>query len=273
MTTVCSSAARRAWTLVLWAGLAACAGAPGRSAAPTAPAALPAAAPLAAGSLLGGDARDAYARAEAHRARGKALYETQRFEDAIVEFAAGYEAAPWPVFLFNIGQARRQLGDCRAVFSFRRFLAEIDQRDPEDPARVVAEPGISVARRNLAALEPTCVTAMKLPTAPRPRRWYERRAVRLAMLGGVAVAGLGGGALLFGEERAQRAHQGTSLSEVDRDVSLARRWRIAGGALLGLGAALTLGSYLHHRIHPSLVDEITIEVGGRAAIASLTGRF
>lgn len=237
--------------------------APGRPAPPA----------LAAEALLGGDDQDAYARAEAARLRGKALYESQRFEDAIAAFTAGYDAAPWPVFLFNIGQARKQLGDCRAVFSFRRFLREVERLAPTDPARTAAAAGVPVARRNLAALQGPCAAAMKLPARARQRRFYERRGTLTAMLGGVAVAALGAGALALGEAAAQRAHRATSLEAADAALDDARLWRLGGAALGAIGLGVTLGSYLHHRAHPSWLEEITVEVSGRAAIASWGGRF
>lgn len=247
-----------------------CGGAP---AAPRAPRHAGHAAAHAAEPLLGGDARDAYAVAEAHRARGKRYYETQRYEQAITEFQAGYDTAPWPVFLFNMAQARKQLGDCRAVQAFRRFLVEIEARSPADPARVAAEPGIPVARRNLGQLEPSCATAMRLPTRPRPRRWYERRGVILAMAGGAALAGAGGGLLGWGERTARDAHAAVGLDETDRLAARATHLRLAGAAALGLGLAGITAAYVHHRTHPSFVEEITVEVGNGEATAWLGGRF
>lgn len=276
MTTACSDrppapAPRRArrWlalALLVLGGCARAAKAPAAPAPPQAPA-------LAPEALLGGDPRDAFARAEAARTRGKELYESQRFEEAIAAFAAGYDAVPWPVFVFNIGQARKQLGDCRAVFSFRRFLREMERLAATDPARVAAEAGVPVARRNLAALQGPCAAAMKLPARARPRRWYERHGTRTAMAAGVALVGLGAGALALGENAAQRAHSATSLDDAAAAVDRANLWRLGGAALSALGVGVALGSYLHHRAHPSLLEEITVEVSGRAAIASWGGRF
>lgn len=261
----------RCWRLLALAVLAIGACAPSIK-APASPG-RPSAPALAPEALLGGDARDAFALAEAARARGKALYESQRFDEAIAAFAAGYEAAPWPVFLFNIGQARKQLGDCRAVFSFRRFLREVERLAPTDPARTAAEAGIPVAQRNLAALQGPCAAAMRLPAHPRPRHWYERRATLTAMLGGVTLMALGAGALGLGERAAQQAHRATSLDEAATAMDRARLWRLGGAALGVVGVGVALGSYLHHRAHPSLLDEITVEVSGRAALASWGGRF
>lgn len=273
MTTASSESAFRTLGRVAWFGLAlslllaaACAGATPRPGGP-APA----------DPLLGGDARDAYATAEAHRARGKRYYETQRFEQAIAEFQAGYEAAPWPVFLFNLAQARKQLGDCRAVQAYRRFLVELEQRAPADPARVAAEPGAPVARRNLAQLEPSCATAMALPTRPRPRRWHERREIALAMASGVVVAAAGGGLMAWGEREARAAARMAArpagLDAVDDRVTRAQRLRVAGGAALALGLGGAVAAYLYHRARPTFVDEITVEVGGGHATAWLGGRF
>lgn len=263
---------RRAHWLVATVALLAIDGCARSAKAPIAPP-LQAAPALAPEALLGGDAQDAFARAEAARARGKELYESQRFEEAIAAFAAGYDAAPWPVFVFNIGQARKQLGDCRAVFSFRRFLREMERLPPTDPAHTAALAGVPVAHRNLAALQGPCAAAMKLPARTRPRRWYERRDTLTAMTTGVALVALGAGALALGERAAQRAHRATSLDDAATEVDRANLWRLGGAALGTIGAGVTLGSYLYHRAHPSLLEEITVEVSGRAAIASWGGRF
>lgn len=281
MTTACSEprrahATQRARRLAVALALLALGGCARSAPRPVAPVATPVARPapaLAPEALLGGDERDAFARAEAARVRGKELYESQRFEEAIAAFSAGYDAAPWPVFVFNIGQARKQLGDCRAVFSFRRFLREMEHLAPTDPARAAAEAGVPVARRNLAALQGPCAAAMKLPARSRPRRWYERRGTLTAMTAGAALVALGAGALALGESAAQRAHGATSLDDAAAEVRRANLWRLGGGALGAIGAGVALGSYLHHRAHPSLLEEITIEVSGRAAIASWGGRF
>lgn len=270
MTTASSESAFRTLAIAAWIALAISLGA-ACAASPRAPRTF--GRPATEDPLLGGGARDAYATAEAHRTRGKRYYETQRFEQAIDEFQAGYEAAPWPVFLFNLAQARKQLGDCRAVQAYRRFLVELEQRAPADPARVAAEPGAPVARRNLAQLESSCATAMTLPTHPRSRRWYERSTISLAMTAGVVVAAAGGGLLAWGEREARAAHRTSGLEGVDDHVTRASRLRMAGGAALALGLGGAVAAYLYHRAHPSFVDEITVEVGGDGATAWLGGRF
>lgn len=75
------------------------------------------------------------ARAQARFAAGTVLYQAGDYRGAIVEFEAGYEIAPRPAFLVNIGQAWRKLGDrAAALEAFRRYLAVAPPKDPERPA-------------------------------------------------------------------------------------------------------------------------------------------
>lgn len=223
--------------------------------------------------LLDARPHDASARADEHRARGKALFDTQQFERAIAEFQAGYDLVRWPLFLFNIAQARKQLGDCRAVPGFRVFLDEMQRIPADAPERAAAEPGVEVAKRNLAQLGATCPTAMALPTSPRARRWYERRGIVAAMTGGLVVAGVGGGLLALGDRAAQGARRATTLDDLDDDATRARWLRRSGGATLALGLALSAAAYVYHLRNPSLLEEVTVEVGpGRTGVA-LRGRF
>lgn len=213
------------------------------------------------------------ARAEAHRARGEALYMTQRYEEALAEFTAGYELLPLPVFLFDIAQVRWQLKDCRAVQAFQRFLIAVEALRPEDPDRIAVEEGIPWARENIATLEPSCREAMALPTRARARRWHERPGVIAILAVGVGVAAGGGGLLYLGEREAQAAHRATRLDDVDRHLDAARVRRIGGGVALGLGLATVVAGYTFHRLRPRLVDEITVEVDRGGAVAALGGRF
>jgi hypothetical protein len=55
---------------------------------------------------------------------GNAQYNLGRWERAIENFEKAYETYPAPAFLFNIGQAFRQDGNCeQAVFFYRRYLS------------------------------------------------------------------------------------------------------------------------------------------------------
>jgi tetratricopeptide (TPR) repeat protein len=61
--------------------------------------------------------------AKKHFSRGEKLFALGRFDDALLEYEAAFEAKPLPGFLFNIGQCHRNLGDYdEAIFSFRKYL-------------------------------------------------------------------------------------------------------------------------------------------------------
>src|SRR3954468_3103346 len=71
-----------------------------------------------------------------HFRRGKEAYSAQRFEDAYREFEAGYRLSSRPLFLFNMGHAKRRAGapgEARALF--RRSL----ELQPDSPQRAEVE--------------------------------------------------------------------------------------------------------------------------------------
>ena len=62
-------------------------------------------------------------RAQAHFKKGEKLFALGRFDDALAEYQAAFEAYSLPEFLFNIGQCHRNLGSFdEAIFSFRKYL-------------------------------------------------------------------------------------------------------------------------------------------------------
>ena len=62
-------------------------------------------------------------RAKEHFYRAEKLFALRRFERALSEYEAAFEAKPIADFLFNIGQCHVNLGNYReAIFSFRKFL-------------------------------------------------------------------------------------------------------------------------------------------------------
>jgi len=73
--------------------------------------------------------------------QAEAKFNLGRFDEALVDYQAAYEAEPLPAFLFNIGQCYRNLGNYeRAQFFFRRYT-ELDPRSPNRPTaeRLIAE--------------------------------------------------------------------------------------------------------------------------------------
>src|SRR5947207_10630860 len=84
---------------------------------------------------MGGVARadsDVETRARGHYEIGLGLYRLGDYRGALKEFAAGYELAPRPGFLLNLGQTYRRLGRLgRARDLYKQFLAAAPGNDPQ----------------------------------------------------------------------------------------------------------------------------------------------
>ncbi|MCG8422609.1 MAG: tetratricopeptide repeat protein [Proteobacteria bacterium] len=65
----------------------------------------------------------AKARAKALFKQGKTQYDLGNFEEAIDVFKRAYRLSPYPNLLYNIAQAYRQMGDCQALFFYKRYLS------------------------------------------------------------------------------------------------------------------------------------------------------
>jgi tetratricopeptide (TPR) repeat protein len=76
-------------------------------------------------------ADDAATRAaKRHYQKGDRLFALGKFEAALVEFEAAYQAKPVPKLLFNIAQAHRNLDHYdQAIFSYRKYLREVPDAD------------------------------------------------------------------------------------------------------------------------------------------------
>ncbi|HNN97179.1 MAG TPA: tetratricopeptide repeat protein [Pseudomonadota bacterium] len=81
-----------------------------------------------------------------------ALYQAQRYEDAIPEFKAAYEREPKPGLLFNLAQSYRKAGHPReAIEYYDRYLSSEPKLDNEMRRKV--DGYLAEARNTLAALE------------------------------------------------------------------------------------------------------------------------
>jgi tetratricopeptide (TPR) repeat protein len=108
-------------------------------------------------SATGARADDTTTRARAAFERGRTLYAEGQYEAAAREFEAGFALAPRPLFLVNLGQAYRQLGNLeKARDSYRHFLSVAPLTDPQRPAveRIVTELEREIAEHPIPGPEP-----------------------------------------------------------------------------------------------------------------------
>jgi len=130
--------------------------------------------------------------ARQHFDKGEKLYALGRFDAALVEYEAAFEAKPLPGFLFNIGQCHRNLGDYdSAIFSFRKYLRLAPDAENREAVLALID---DLEQQKEQAEQTKRQQAFAPPPSPqrtdRPRRFY----TRWWFWGGVAaVAGAGAG--------------------------------------------------------------------------------
>lgn len=96
-------------------------------------------------ALIGGPrlafAEDAATRsAKRHYVKGDKLFNLGKFEQALAEFEAAYEAKPIPKLLFNIGQAHRNLDHYeQAIFAYRKYLSLVPDADNREAVLVLID--------------------------------------------------------------------------------------------------------------------------------------
>ena len=91
--------------------------------------------------LACGVARADVNEAKKHYERGMKAYNLQDFKGALHEFQSAYVELPDPVFLFNIAQAQRQLGEYDAAAkSYRLYIAnQPDAANRDQVVRLIEE--------------------------------------------------------------------------------------------------------------------------------------
>ena len=112
-------------------------------------------------------AGDDLARARTHFEAGRALFHLGNYTESVREFAAGYQLAPRPLFLFNLGQCYRKLDDLtKAREMYQRYLRDAP---PSDPERVEAQDEL-VEIDKLIAARPSPPPPVKTTKAEPPPR-------------------------------------------------------------------------------------------------------
>jgi hypothetical protein len=115
--------------------------------------------------------REDEASARLHFDRGSKLYNQGKYLEAAREFEAGYQAAPRPLFLLNIGHSYRRSQDLRrAKAAYEKLL----RTDPTTPHRPIVEDLIQTIDDALSVQE--LAIPVPTPAAPRPGEGVGSRA-------------------------------------------------------------------------------------------------
>jgi tetratricopeptide (TPR) repeat protein len=200
-----------------------------------------------------GQPAESLERAKAHFRAGEALYQLGSYSEALREFKAGFELAPRPMFLLNIGQAYRKLGDAAAALdAFEKYLVN---SSADDPQRRAVEELIAELRRAPASAQqslpapssvaPRAAAAEASARSAPHRRWY--RDWIGGLLVGVGVGGIAVGGALFG-------HGNSVIGSAQQDLyhhDLARSAlpeRTAGIVVLAAGGTLVLGGVIRYAL-------------------------
>jgi tetratricopeptide (TPR) repeat protein len=117
---------------------------------------------------------DSVARAKLYLERSAALYREGRYTETITELNKGYALAPLPAFLYSLGQAERQAGDCdKAIEHYRAFL----ETEPSPRQRAATEDQMRRCEALVSGTEPSpsrkgwsagAMRARTEPVAPTP---------------------------------------------------------------------------------------------------------
>ncbi|HEX9102369.1 MAG TPA: tetratricopeptide repeat protein [Polyangia bacterium] len=174
---------------------------------------------------------DDVARARTHFEAGRALYQLGNYNEALREFAAGYQLAPRPQFLLNLGQCYRKLDDlANARAMYQRYLHDAPASDPERPQaqQILAEIDRQIADRQAAAAAaaapprppaptttaehaPAAAATTLTATAPPPRKPWIKRNWWIIPVGAVVV-GVGVGLGVYYGTRASDPCSGANLA-------------------------------------------------------------
>ena len=172
---------------------------------------------------------DPVARARTHFEAGRALYQLGNYNEALREFAAGYQLAARPQFLLNLGQCYRKLDDLQnARAMYQRYLHDAPATDPERPQaqQILAEIDKQIADKQAAAAPPpatvttppataqatsAAATTTLTQTAPPPRKSWIKRNWWIIPVGAVVV-GVGVGLGVYYGTRAPDPCSGANLT-------------------------------------------------------------
>jgi len=195
-------------------------------------------------------------------------YNLGEYTAAAAAFKAAYDEFPDPSLLYNLAQCERQLSHkARAITLYRSYLREAsDPPNAADVRRLIALLEQDLRREEQARkLPPEGTLAQPPPStasgttqpppsvAPSslPRAWW-RNPAGWALVGvGAAVAAAGGGLLVASAHDQDSAPRAPTLADARAQLDQANTFRMAGFALVGVGAASALAGALVLALTPS----------------------
>jgi tetratricopeptide (TPR) repeat protein len=246
---------------------------------------------------------EARAEARALYQKGTANYNVGEFQVALQQFKQAYLIQPDPVFLFNMAQCYRQLGDyqnaalqLRAYLretpdapnrtELRRLLTEIEQKADQARAKANAKSAAD-AEKARAEHERTRTTTPTEPARAAAPPAHPGRTKQIAgLVVGVAGLGLVGGGIGLA---VIAKNEGDQLTAAARDHGIfdwdkqqaGKQHQVIGDVLLGVGGAavatgvvlFVLGRRDASRAERAHALSLTPALAPRLAGVQLSGRF
>jgi hypothetical protein len=213
---------------------------------------------------------DDTARARTADDSARAHYDAHEYAEAIADYRRAYDAMPDPLYLFDIAQAYRKLGDCtNASALYRNYLRELPTAD--NRAKVehfITEMDACATPPPPAAVE---TTPHAEPPPDRPAPVDEPRGNRILRTTGVITAAVGlvgvGVGIYFSHDAAGRASDleaacahgcdARDVASIDADGKTAEHRAVVsyiiGGSAVAAGVGLYLWSTQRTNPHPLIV--------------------
>lgn len=225
---------------------------------------------------------DAKARSKDLYTDGTKQYDLRDYKGAIESFRKAYELVPEPLFLFDIGQAYRQLRDCDNARSFyKTYLRNLPASDNRAKVeRFIADMDDCVREQEKTRVQERERARPPVIVAPPPVRTSHRLAISgvAVAIGGIALAGIG---IYYSVDAANQARrletscqfgcEGADVASTDQRGRDADRNAIILYSVGGTAIATGIGMLLWTTFQTDETISVTPKPGG--ATVSATVRF
>jgi len=214
-------------------------------------------------------AKKATTTARSHYKKGMKAYDLGRFDEAVREFEAAYDADPSPAYLFNIAQAyRRGDNDTKALDLYKTYLRKSpDAADRASVESIIAEiekklapvappPAVPPPPAPVPAAVPAPQPAAQIATpSPPPEEGHPGRGLKIAGITtgavGLAACGAGIGFALHAKSKDDQAASSPVYNpQLKKDADSARTMAYVffavGGAAVVTGTVLSILGWTSH---------------------------